>query len=464
MRAMNELRHIAIVGAGYVGLVTAACFAELGNNVICVEKNAEKICALEAGKIPFFEPGLDELVRRNLAAGRLRFTNAVAEGLRDAVVAFIAVGTPSDPEGRADLRYVREAAIELARNAARDLLIVNKSTVPVETADLVLRLVRQHGTGHRRISVASNPEFLREGSAIADFMHPDRIVIGAFNDDDAQALAALYAPLEARIFVTDVRTAEMIKYTANAFLATKISFINEIANICQSVGADVKEVAQGAGIDKRIGTAFFNAGLGFGGSCFPKDVRALVRIGESSGVTPRLLSSVLLVNAAQIASCVRRLKLALPAGLHMHTIAVLGLTFKPDTDDVRESPAVALVRELLNAGAVVRVHDPEGAANTRAELSDAVVYYAGDAYDAAHGADAIVVATEWAAYRTLDLADVRRRMNGNVFYDARNVFEPLAVESHGFAYLGVGRRTTAAGVRPVLVETGTEAAAREVRA
>jgi UDPglucose 6-dehydrogenase len=452
--------RITIIGAGYVGLVTAACFAELGNDVVCVEKNTEKIRALEAGSIPFFEPGLDELVRRNLAAGRLRFTEAVAEGLRDSAIAFIAVGTPSDPEGRADLRYVREAAIELASNASRDLLIVNKSTVPVETADLVLRLVRQHGTGRHRVSVASNPEFLREGSAIADFMHPDRIVIGAFNDEDAGALAALYAPLETRVFVTDVRTAEMIKYTANAFLATKISFINEIANICQSVGADVKEVAQGAGLDKRIGTAFFNAGLGFGGSCFPKDVRALVRIGESSGVAPRLLSSVLSVNAAQVASCVRRLKLALPEGLHARTIAVLGLAFKPDTDDVRESPAVALVRELLNAGALVRAHDPEGVKNARAELSDAL-YYASDAYDAARGADAVVIATEWASYRTLDLAALRRDMSGGVFYDARNVFEPLAVEAHGFAYLGVGRRAAAAGVRSLAVERGTEAAQAE---
>ncbi|HEY0797977.1 MAG TPA: nucleotide sugar dehydrogenase, partial [Candidatus Baltobacteraceae bacterium] len=300
-------------------------------------------------------------------------------------------------------------------------------------------LIRQHCTGRHRISVASNPEFLREGSAISDFMHPDRVVIGAFSDDDVRVLSELYAPLNARIFVTDVRTAEMIKYTANAFLATKISFINEIANICQSVGADVKEVALGAGLDKRIGTAFFNAGLGFGGSCFPKDVRALVRIGESSGVAPRLLSSVLAVNSAQVAACVRSLKLAVPDGLHGQTVAVLGLAFKPETDDVRESPAIALVRELLNAGAVVRVHDPEGGENARAELGE-TVYYGSDPYDTAVEADAVVVATEWEAYRSVDLARLKGTMRGSIFYDARNVFDPLTVESHALTYMGVGRR------------------------
>jgi UDPglucose 6-dehydrogenase len=442
---MNASQQVAVIGAGYVGLVTAACLADMGRRVVCVEKDVRKIRSLEAGEIPFFEPGLDDIVRRNYQEGRLRFTASLAEGVRGSAVAFIAVGTPSDPEGRADLRYVREAAIELARNAANDLLIVNKSTVPVETADLVLRLVRQHGTGNHRISVASNPEFLREGSAIADFMQPDRIVIGAFADEDVRTLSNLYAPLKARIFVTDVRTAEMIKYTANAFLATKISFINEIANICQSVGADVKEVAQGAGLDKRIGAAFFNAGLGFGGSCFPKDVRALVRTGESSGAAPRLLSSVLSVNAAQVALCVRRLKLALPVGFHGQTIAVLGLAFKPETDDVRESPAIALVRELLNAGASVRAHDPQGVKNARAELGEAV-YFASDAYDAASGADALVVATEWKQYQSLDFAALHSAMRSNVFYDARNVFEPLTVESYGFTYLGVGRRHTAANV------------------
>jgi UDPglucose 6-dehydrogenase len=434
--------NIAIIGAGYVGLVTAACFAELGYEVVCIEKNSAKIRSLETGVIPFFEPGLEDIVRRNFQAGRLRFTGSLAEGIRGCSIAFIAVGTPSDPEGRADLRYVREAAIEIAQTASNDLIVVNKSTVPVETADLVSRLIAQHCTGKYRISVASNPEFLREGSAIADFMHPDRVVIGAFSDDDVRALSDLYAPLKTRIFVTDVRTAEMIKYTANAFLATKISFINEIANICQSVGADVKEVASGAGLDKRIGTAFFNAGLGFGGSCFPKDVRALVRIGESSGVAPRLLSSVLAVNSAQVAACVRSLKLTVPHGLHGQTVAVLGLAFKPETDDVRESPAIALVRELLSAGAVVRVHDPQGVENAREELGE-TVHYGDDAYDAALGADAVVVATEWEAYRSLDFSQVKSVMRGSIVYDARNMFDPLVIESKGLAYLGVGRRNGA---------------------
>ncbi|HTV73422.1 MAG TPA: UDP-glucose/GDP-mannose dehydrogenase family protein [Candidatus Acidoferrales bacterium] len=439
---------IAIIGAGYVGLVTAACFAELGYDVVCIEKSPEKIRALEGGSIPFFEPGLEDLVRRNAADGRLHFTSDLARGIRGRSVAFIAVGTPSDPEGRADLRYVREAAVEIAKEASNDLVVVNKSTVPVETADLVARLIRQHCGGPHRISVASNPEFLREGSAISDFMHPDRVVIGASSDDTVRLLSDLYAPLNARIFVTDVRTAEMIKYTANAFLATKISFVNEIANICQSVGADVKEVALGAGLDKRIGTAFFNAGLGFGGSCFPKDVRALVRIGESSGVAPRLLSSVLAVNSAQVAACVRSLKLTVPEGLHGQTIAVLGLAFKPETDDVRESPAIALVRELLSAGAIVRVHDPEGTVNARSELAG-TVYYGDDAYDTARDADAVVVATEWSSYQSLDFTKLRETMRGNVFYDARNVFDPLSMESHGFRYLGVGRRVGAFGVDSV---------------
>jgi UDPglucose 6-dehydrogenase len=434
--------RIATIGAGYVGLVTAACFAEIGYDVVCIEKSLEKIRALEAGNIPFFEPGLEELVRRNAMEGRLHFTSDLAQGISGRSAAFIAVGTPSDPEGRADLRYVREAAIEIAKEASNDLVVVNKSTVPVETADLVARLIKQHCSGAHRISVASNPEFLREGSAIADFMHPDRVVIGAFNDDAVRLLSELYAPLNARIFVTDVRTAEMIKYTANAFLATKISFINEIANICQSVGADVKEVALGAGLDKRIGTAFFNAGLGFGGSCFPKDVRALVRIGESSGVAPRLLSSVLAVNSAQVAACVRSLKLTVPEGLHGQTIAVLGLAFKPETDDVRESPAIALVRELLSAGANARVHDPEGTQNARSELGG-TVHYGDDAYDTARDADAVVVATEWSAYQSLDFNKLKDVMRGNVFYDARNVFDPLSVGAHGFRYLGVGRRAGA---------------------
>ncbi len=448
---MNSPQSIAIIGAGYVGLVTAACFAEIGNTVVCIERDAAKIQALEAGAIPFYEPGLDEFVRRNREAGRLRFVRTIAEGLRGASIVFIAVGTPSDPEGRADLRYVRDAAIEIAREASNDVLVVNKSTVPVETADLVFRLVRQHGSGAHRISVASNPEFLREGSAIADFMHPDRVVIGAYNDDDVRLLSDLYAPLNARIFVTDVRTAEMIKYTANAFLATKISFINEVANICQRVGADVNEVAQGAGLDKRIGTAFLNAGLGFGGSCFPKDVRALVRIGESSGAPPRLLSSVLAVNSAQVATCVWNLKRVLSQGLHGHTVTVLGLSFKPETDDVRESPAIALVRELLSAGAIVRVHDPEGMKNARVDLDDTVTY-ANDPYEAARASDAVVVATEWEQYRSLDLSRLRAVMGGNVFYDARNVFDPLIVESQGFRYLGVGRRAGGTvDVDPVLV-------------
>jgi UDPglucose 6-dehydrogenase len=428
---------LAVVGTGYVGLVTGACFAELGNHVACIDSDAAKIAMLDGGRIPFFEPGLGELVRRNVIAGRLSFHNAVADGIREAEFVFIAVGTPTGPDGRADLRSVRAVAREIALGLDSEKIVVNKSTVPVETGDLVEAIIRENNPTSFDVGVVSNPEFLREGSAIEDFMHPDRIVIGASNPAHAQAVAALYAPLDAPVIVTDIRTAEMIKYTANAFLAAKISFINEIANICERIGADVKSVAHGIGSDKRIGALFLNAGLGFGGSCFPKDVTALTRMAEVNGVHPLLLNAVLDVNEAQIRRITDRLDNTL-GDLHTRCVAVLGLAYKPNTDDVRESPAIKLIRALIAEGARVRVHDPAAIPTAGAELGDDVAY-ATTAYEAAEGADAVVVATDWNEYKQLDLKRLASRMRGDLLIDARNIYDPVAAVEAGLSYSGIGR-------------------------
>ncbi|MDE2573049.1 MAG: UDP-glucose/GDP-mannose dehydrogenase family protein, partial [bacterium] len=333
--------HIAVIGTGYVGLVTGTCLAELGNRVVCVDNDALKIAMLKEGKLPFFEPGLLELVLRNQHGGRLSFADAVGPGIAGADIVFIAVGTPMGEDGHADLQHVRQVAVEVAAALDGAKIVVNKSTVPVETGDLVASIIREHKTSSHRVHVVSNPEFLREGSAIVDFMKPDRIVLGVEDDGAETVMRDLYAPLEAPIIVTDVRTAEMIKYTANSFLATRVSFINEIAAICERVGADVKDVVAGAGSDKRIGTTFMNPGLGFGGSCFPKDVLALRRIAESYSLEPHILGAVLEVNRQQIERAFARLKAAMDP-LEKRRFGLLGLAFKPNTDDVRESPAIAL--------------------------------------------------------------------------------------------------------------------------
>jgi UDPglucose 6-dehydrogenase len=428
---------LAVIGTGYVGLVTGACFAELGNHVACVDSDNTKIRMLKGGEIPFFEPGLSEVVRRNVAAGRLTFHETIGEGIRGTEFVFIAVGTPTGPDGRADLRSVRAVAREIATSLDSEKIVVNKSTVPVETGDLVEAIIRENNPTSFEIGVVSNPEFLREGSAIEDFMHPDRIVIGASNPEHAAAVSKLYAPLDAPIIVTDVRTAEMIKYTANAFLAAKISFINEIANICERTGADVKDVAHGIGSDKRIGSLFLNAGLGFGGSCFPKDVTALTRMAEANGVHPLLLNSVLDVNEAQIRRVTDRLDNTL-GDLHTRCIAVLGLSYKPNTDDVRDSPAIKLIRALIAEGARVRVHDPAAMATSRAELDDEVAY-AATPYEAADGTDAVVVATDWNEYKQLDLAELADRMRGDLLIDARNIYDPEKAVAAGLSYAGIGR-------------------------
>jgi UDPglucose 6-dehydrogenase len=432
------VHRIAVIGCGYVGLVTGTCLAELGNRVVCIENDGERLATLEAGGVPFFEPGLSELVARNRERGRLRFATSVKSGIVGSAIVFITVGTPMLETGDADLSQVRSAAREIGEALDSPKLVVNKSTVPVETGDLVAAIIREHKRAPHDVRVVSNPEFLREGSAIADFMHPDRIVVGVSDAESESLMRDLYAPLGAPIISTDVRTAEMIKYTANSFLAARVSFINEIAAICERVGADVRDVVTGAGTDRRIGTAFMSAGLGFGGSCFPKDVRALQRVAESNGLVTRILDAVLEVNAAQIRRTRDRLAEALGGSLRGRHIGLLGLAFKPQTDDVRESPALALARAVLAAGATVAAHDPVALDPARRALGD-VVRYVHDEYDAAAGADALVIATDWNEYKQLDFALIRERLRGSLVFDARNVCDQRDVEAQGLRYLGVGR-------------------------
>ncbi|MHB8140334.1 MAG: UDP-glucose dehydrogenase family protein [Vulcanimicrobiaceae bacterium] len=431
------MHRIAVVGVGYVGLVTGTCLAELGNRVACIDIDAQKIETLRSGRIPFYEPGLLELVLRNQHSGRLDFHADIASGIEDAECIFIAVGTPMSLDGSCDLGAVRAVARDIAVSLKRDTIVVNKSTVPVETGDLVAAIIREHRREDVQVWVVSNPEFMREGSAVADFMSPDRIVIGAHDERAVEYMRDLYAPLSAPMIVTDVRTAEMIKYTANAFLAMKISFINEIANVCERVGADVKDVVAGAGSDKRIGTSFFNAGLGFGGSCFPKDVSALVSISARCGAPSQLLPAVLSVNEDQISRAAEKIDVALD-GLPGRVVGVLGLAFKPNTDDIRESPSLKLIERLLAGGASVVAHDPVAIGNARARFGDRV-RFVNDCYEAANDVDAVVVATDWNEYKQLDFAILRKLMRGDVVMDARNIYDPESLRANGLRYLGVGR-------------------------
>jgi UDPglucose 6-dehydrogenase len=430
--------RIGVFGAGYVGIVTAAGLAEIGRSTVLFDTDAEKIALLSAGGLPIHEAGLPELVARGTAASRLQFTNDPAEAVAGCGAVFIAVGTPNTPAGRADLTNVREAAGTIAKHLDGPTIIVNKSTVPVDTGDLVAGIVRDARLTRRAV-VVSNPEFLREGSAVNDFFHPDRIVIGC-DDGDAEAfLRELYAPLAAPVIVTDMRTAEMIKYAANAFLATKISFANEMAAICAGVGADVTAVLAGAGADARIGTAYFGAGLGFGGSCLPKDVRALRQIAAAAAVEPALLDATLDVNRRQVERVCARIG-ALLDGLPGRRVGVLGLAFKAGTDDVRDSPAIALVEALLAAGAEVAVHDPVAMEHARTVLGSRVAYAPpGDGFSVATGADALVLATDWEGYRDPDLAALRALMRAPLLVDARNFYDPQRIARAGFRYEGIGR-------------------------
>ncbi len=427
---------IAIVGLGYVGLVYGGAFADLGNCVRGIDIDAEKIAKLREGIVPIYEPGLNELIRRNLEAGRLHFTTDYAEAIPDAEFVFICVGTPSTVDGDADMRAVRAAAEAIGRSLRGHTIIVNKSTMPIGSGDFVSTLIEQVKPPDATFAVVSNPEFLREGSAVHDVFHPSRIVLGAEDREAAERVAELYRVLNAPILITDRRTAEMIKYASNAILATRISFINEIAQICEQVGADVKVVAQGMGYDPRIGPLFLEAGLGFGGSCFPKDVRALAYMAEEVGCHPQLLHAVLEINQDQRRRFVRKLQ-DLLGDLHGRPIALWGLAFKQDTDDVRESPALDVLRMLLQRGAVVTAYDPAAMANAAREVPEA--RYIPDPYAAVAGADALLIATPWNEFKQADLRRVRELMRTPIILDGRNIYEPGEVRNLGFIYVGVGR-------------------------
>ncbi|MDB5503753.1 MAG: UDP-glucose 6-dehydrogenase [Tardiphaga sp.] len=432
--------HIAMIGTGYVGLVSGACFADFGHHVTCVDKDGDKIAALQQGEIPIFEPGLDALVAANVKAGRLRFTTDLAAPVAEADAVFIAVGTPSRRgDGHADLSYVYAAAKEIAAALAGFTVVITKSTVPVGTGDEVERLIREANPA-ADVAVASNPEFLREGAAIRDFKFPDRIVVGTSDERARKAIGEIYRPLslnQAPVMYTARRTAELIKYAANAFLATKITFINEIADLAEKVGADVQDVARGIGMDNRIGSKFLHAGPGFGGSCFPKDTRALVKIALDHDAPLRIVEAVLGVNDNRKRAMARKVAHALGGNLRGKTVAVLGLTFKPDTDDMREAPSIPLITGLLDMGAKVRAFDPVGMEAAKRELPDIV--YCDDAYDCADGADALVIVTEWVQFRALDLDRLKAVMKQAVVVDLRNVYRPEEMAAAGFVYEGVGR-------------------------
>ncbi|MGK0442572.1 MAG: UDPglucose 6-dehydrogenase [Pseudohongiellaceae bacterium] len=433
--------NVVMIGAGYVGLVSGSCFAEFGAYVTCVDLNQQRIDSLQGGEIPIYEPGLQDLVSRNIAAGRLHFTIDLAQAVAAADLVFIAVGTPTRRgDGHADLKYVYAAAKDIAANLSGYTVIVDKSTVPVGTARQVARIIKE-ANPTAEFDVASNPEFLREGAAISDFMRPDRVVLGVESERAEKLLRELYRPInliEAPIQVTDLESAELIKYAANAFLATKISFINEMSQLCEAVGADVNAVAKGMGLDGRIGKKFLHAGPGYGGSCFPKDTLALVRIAQESGVSSRIVESVVEVNAAQKARMVQKIRKALGGSESGKTIAVLGLTFKPETDDMRDAPALSILPPLIDKGATINAHDPQGMHEAKELLPDSV-NYCDDIYQALEGADAVVLMTEWNAYRALQLGKVKDAMAGNVFVDLRNVYEPETMKAAGFDYHGVGR-------------------------
>lgn len=430
------MKQLCVVGVGYVGLVTAACFADLGSRVIALDIDKNKIDGLMRGVMPIYEPELEELVERNVQAGRLSFTTSYAEGLKESDYAFIAVGTPSGENGEADLRYVESAAQSIAKYMQAPLIIVNKSTVPVGTGDYVAEIVQRHQSNPIPFSVVSCPEFLREGSAIGDFMNPHRIVLGSLDHDAAEKVAQLHLPLRAPIMITDLRTAEMIKYASNAFLSTKISFINEIANICEALGADVKEVAVGMGYDNRIGLHFLEAGLGYGGSCFPKDVLALAHMAKEKGRHPQLLQAVIEINTDRRSMAVNKLK-EMVADFKGKTIGVLGLAFKPNTDDMRDAPSLNIANELLKAGAKVKAYDPVAMGVAASLLPE--VTMCPDAYSAAIGCDALIVMTEWNEFKALDLERIRDLMRSPKIFDGRNIYDPEKVRALGFQYIGVGR-------------------------
>jgi UDPglucose 6-dehydrogenase len=430
------MKNITVIGVGYVGLVTGACFSDLGNRVVALDISEERIANLKKGILPIYEPGLLEVVERNVKAGRLFFTTSYADALKDAEFVFIAVGTPEGVDGEADLQYVRMAAETIAQEMDHSLVIINKSTVPVGTGDWVADIIRENQPSPIPFSVVSCPEFLREGSAITDFLHPDRTVLGSEDMEAAERVAQLHLPLRAPIMVTDLRTAEMIKYASNAFLATRISFINEIANVCEALGADVKEVARGMGYDRRIGHHFLEAGIGYGGSCFPKDVKALAYMAQVHGKHPQLLHAVMDINAYQRRHVLLKLHELLD-GLQGRTVALLGLAFKQDTDDMREAPSLTIAEYLNEHGATVRGYDP--AAMDIAGRMMPFMEMCGSAYDLVQGSDAVIVMTPWNEFMQLDMQRIKDSMRTPVMIDGRNLYDPAEMQALGFAYRGIGR-------------------------
>jgi len=427
---------LSIIGTGYVGLVTGTCFAEVGHHVICVDNDAAKVKMLQAGGIPIYEPGLEELVKKNVAAGRLKFTASTAEGVQNSDIIFIAVPTPPQPDGAVDLSYIERVARDIAAAMTSYKIVVDKSTVPVKTGEKVAETIKRYSAAKVEFDVVSNPEFLREGFAVGDLMQPDRVVIGVRSQRPVAAMTEVYTPFKAPIIVTDINSAELIKHAANSFLALKISYINAIANICEAAGANVQEVAHGIGLDERIGRRFLNAGIGFGGSCFPKDLSAFIKISEQVGYEFKLLKEVQRINADQMERFLKKITDTLWV-LKDKKIGVLGLAFKQNTDDVRSSPAIDLCQRLLKDGATLRVHDPKGMDKAKALLPN--VTYVEDMNAVADGCDALVVATEWDEFKQLDLARAKKGLTHPILFDGRNLFDPLEMEKLGWIYKSVGR-------------------------
>src|ERR1700691_4658604 len=427
---------LSLIGTGYVGLVTGACLAEGGKDVICVARDAEKVKMLQAGGMPIYEPGLEDLVKKNVAAGRLKFTANTAEGVQNSDVIFIAVPTPPQPDGSVDLSYIERVARDIAAAMTSYKIIVDKSTVPVKTGEKVTETIKRYCQAKVEFDVVSNPEFLREGFAVGDLMKPDRIVIGVGTERPVAAMREIYTPFNAPIIVTDINSAELIKHAANSFLALKISYINAIASVCEAAGANVQEVANGIGLDERIGRRFLNAGIGFGGSCFPKDLSAFIKIAEQIGYDFKLLKEVQTINANQMERFVKKISDTLWV-LKEKKIGVLGLAFKQNTDDVRSSPAIDLCHRLLKDGATLRVHDPKAMDKARPLLPN--VTYVDNMNDVAHGCDALIVATEWDEFKQLDLARAKKSLTHPIMFDGRNLFDPAEMEKSGWIYKSVGR-------------------------